>query len=107
MAARKHEAISARPERIRGIVLELLVPQRISRWRQGHRRSRMATLGRLNGIHRECSNRVDRQLFDFRHVTLHGGLGQAAGWSLKGFTVRFRGTFVNAPEPADRPPRLH
>ena len=64
MAAGEHEAVAPRPARIGRIVAEHLVPERVSDRCQGHGRAGMAALGRLDGIHRQRSNRVNRQRID-------------------------------------------
>src|SRR5262249_20159105 len=62
MAVRKNKPIAVGPDRVLRIVVHCPVPQRIDEWCQRHRRSGMAGLGLLHCIHRESSNRVDREL---------------------------------------------
>ena len=64
VAAGEDEAIAVRPERRGRVVAQVLRPQLIGDRRQGHRRAGMAAVGRLDGVHRQRADGVDRGLFE-------------------------------------------
>jgi hypothetical protein len=67
---RQHEAVTVRPIRVRRGVPEEAGPEHIGHRCRAHRRTRVAGVGLLDGVHREGPDRVDRQLVDLgRHRT--------------------------------------
>ena len=60
----QHETIAVRPDRIVRIKPQEMLPQRINHRRQGHRRTGVAGIGLLHGIHRQSTDRVDAELIN-------------------------------------------
>ena len=72
MPSGQHEAIAVGPVRRLGIVVHHLVVEDVGHRRQGHRRAGMSALGRLDGVHGEGPDGVDRQLFQRSGRNGHG-----------------------------------
>ena len=64
MTAGEHEAIAVGPHGLFRIVAKYALPQRVSRGRGSHRRTRMSGIRLLDGINRKGADSVDRQLID-------------------------------------------
>src|SRR5450759_897161 len=64
VAGGKKEAISVRPAWISRGVTQELRPQRVGHRRHPHRRTRMARVGLLDGVHRKRPNGVDREMVE-------------------------------------------
>ncbi len=93
VADRQHEAVAVGPVRVRRIVAQQLLPQRVADRRHAHRRAGMAGLRLLHGIHRQGADRVDGDLVD---VALRAG-GRGVG--------RYRLVHASSPSRADGPLR--
>ena len=76
---REHEAVAIGPLRVRGVVLEMARPQRISHRRGAERQAGMAALGLLHHVHRQEAKRVDALLIESgRHEGSFEGGGRHA-----------------------------
>ena len=64
MSAGEDEPIAVRPRRLGGVVAEHLIPEHVGGRGQRHRRAGVSAVGRLHGVHRQGTDRVDCQLFD-------------------------------------------
>ena len=62
--AREHEPIAVGPGWVGRVVVQQLIPKRVSDGRQRHGRAGMPAVGGLDRIHGQSSNRIDRQLVD-------------------------------------------
>src|SRR5262245_48149315 len=72
MAVGQHEPIAIRPDRILRVETHGAVPNRVHQGRQCHRRTGVAGFGLLNGVDRQGSDRVDRDLSEI--VIRHGNV---------------------------------
>ena len=70
VAVREHEAIAVGPLRLRGVVAEELIPQRVGDGSEAHRRARMPRIRLLNRIHGEGANRIDASQIEVGHGRL-------------------------------------
>ena len=73
VAIREDKSITVGPVRRSGVIVERVLPQRISHGRKTHRRAGMPAVGGLDGIHGQRANGGDRQSIDERDVS--GGTG--------------------------------
>ena len=64
MADRQHEAVTVGPDRMVGVEAQKALPQAIDHRCQGHRRSRMAGVRLLHGIHCQRADGIDAQLVE-------------------------------------------
>ena len=70
MAAAQNESVPPRPMGMGWVVVEVVVPQLVGDWSEGHRRAGMAAVGLLHAVHAEGADRVDGELGD---VGSHAG----------------------------------
>ena len=76
----QHEAVAVRPDRVLGIEAEESLPEAVDDGRHGHRRSRVARVRLLHGVHAERADGVDAELVD--RLGGHGrGFLIPLGWS--------------------------
>ena len=69
---REHEAVAVGPDRVLRVKAQEVLPQAIDHGRERHRRTRMAGVGLLDRVHREGTDRIDRQLHHL--LVCHGCL---------------------------------
>ena len=60
MAVGQHEAVAVGPDRVLRVEAQDAVARGVGQRRQGHRRARVPGVGRLDGVHRERADGVDR-----------------------------------------------
>ena|SRR5208283_2535293 len=82
MTCGKHEAVAVGPQRIRGIVFQKTLPQRIDNRGQAHGRAGMPGIRLLHGINGERPDGVDAQLIDvlLAHSVSLADQGMTATW---------------------------
>ena len=68
VAAREHEAVTAGPVRIGGVVPHDLLEQQVRRGGQAHGRAGVAVADLLHGVHRQDADRVDGLRVEFAPV---------------------------------------
>src|SRR6185312_10814721 len=74
----EHEAIAVAPGGVGWIEAEDVPVERVGQRRQGHRRSGVSGAGLLDRIHRQASDRVDRELAYLMLAVREGGGEQTA-----------------------------
>ena len=96
MTAGQYEAVAIWPLGPGRIVAEHLVEQHVGGRGQGHGRAGMPALGRLDGVHGEGADGVDRKLLD-----VLGGVGHVVSSlsrrEVKGGQSHFRGENRDSP----------
>ncbi len=84
MTAGEDEAITATPSGVGGVVPQVLGPEHVAQWRQGHRGTGVAGVRPLHGIHGQRPDGVDAKLVEGRGPR-HDGSGHDRGSPLVGW----------------------
>ena len=98
MAGREHEPIPVWPVRVPGVVFQMMPPEQVSGRRKTHWRPRMTAACRLNSIHGENSNGVDRETDGPR-------IRKGEGW--RGSSSLRHGSYTDLPDDQVKKAVLH
>lgn len=72
MTGGEHEAVAVEPLGVLGVVLEELVPERITHGCAAHRQAGVAAVGLVDGVDSQHPNAVDAERVERRRRSDHG-----------------------------------